>query len=43
MLYINDCMAMSTRMYDHKGGYGGIYTVGGTVSVSGYQIKVKSI
>lgn len=43
VLYINDCMAMSTRMYDHKGGYGGIYTVGGTASVSGYQIKVKSI
>ena len=41
VLYVNDRMAMSTRMYDHKGGLAGIYTVGGTAAVSGCQIKVK--
>lgn len=39
--YINDQVAMSTRMYNHKGGYAGIYTVGGTARMSGYRLKVK--
>lgn len=39
VLYINNQVALSTRMYDHKGGKLGIYVVQGKVKVSSLAIK----
>ncbi|MCI5647983.1 MAG: beta-fructofuranosidase [Fusicatenibacter sp.] len=39
VVYINDEIALSTRMYDHKGGYAGIYVVQGTVQLLKYVLK----
>ena len=39
VVYINDEIALSTRMYDHKGGYVGIYVVQGEVNLSCYKEK----
>jgi len=38
-VYINDEIALSTRMYDHKGGYAGIYVVQGEVNLACYKEK----
>ncbi|XCP84480.1 glycoside hydrolase family 32 protein [Roseburia hominis] len=39
VVYINDEIALSTRMYDHKGGYGGVYVVQGSIEMSNFSIK----
>ena len=39
VVYINDEIALSTRMYDHKGGYAGIYVVQGEVNLACYKEK----
>lgn len=41
IVYINDEMALSTRMYDHKGGYAGVYVVQGEVELNNYVVKVR--
>lgn len=39
VVYINDEIALSTRMYDHKDGCAGIYVVQGTVQLEQYLLK----
>lgn len=39
VVYINDEIALSTRMYDHKGGYAGAYVVQGELEMSHYTEK----
>lgn len=39
VLYINGQTALSTRMYDHKGGKLGIYTVQGKVKINSIEIN----
>jgi len=41
VLYLDDKVALSTRMYNHKRGYGGIYVIQGSVKLNNYLIKVK--
>lgn len=41
IVYINDEVALSTRMYDHKGGHAGIYVVQGHVEMSNYVVKTR--
>ena len=41
IVYINDEIALSTRMYDHKGGYAGVYVVQGEVELNNYVVKVR--
>ncbi len=41
IVYINDEVALSTRMYDHKGGYAGIYVIQGNVKMSNYVVKTR--
>ena len=41
IVYINDEVVMSTRMYDHKDGYAGVYVVQGCVKISNFKLKVK--
>jgi len=41
VLYLDDKVALSTRMYNHKGGYGGIYMIQGSVKLNKYLIKVR--
>ena len=38
MIYVNDKVALSTRIYNHKGKYAGIYLVQG--DVTGLNMKV---
>lgn len=42
VVYINDEVALSARMYDHKGGYAGIYVVQGEVKLSNYVVKTRN-
>lgn len=39
VVYVNDQVAMSTRMYDHKDGMAGLYIVQGKAKLLSYQIK----
>ncbi len=39
VVYVNDTTALSTRMYDHKDGYAGIYVVQGNVEIQNYTEK----
>lgn len=39
VVYLNDTVALSTRMYDHKGGYAGIYVLQGSVEANNYIKK----
>lgn len=39
VVYINDEVVLSTRMYDHKGGYAGVYAVQGEVKLSNYVVR----
>lgn len=39
IVYINDEIVLSTRMYDHKGGYAGIYVVQGEVEMCGFTVR----
>ena len=39
VVYINDEIVLSTRMYNHKGGYAGIYVVQGKVKLIHYKEK----
>lgn len=41
LVYINDEVVLSTRMYDHKGGYAGAYVVQGDVTMSNYELKMR--
>lgn len=41
VLYINDEVALSTRMYDHKDGYAGIYVVQGEIKLIQYKERRK--
>lgn len=41
IVYINDQVVLSTRMYDHKGGYAGVYVIQGKVEMNHYSLKVK--
>lgn len=40
-MYINDEIVLSTRMYDHKGGYAGVYVVQGEVELNNFVIKTR--
>ena len=42
IVYINDEIALSTRMYDHKGGYAGVYVVQGEVELNNFVIKTRT-
>ena len=39
VVYINDEIVLSTRMYNHKDGYAGIYVVQGNVKLIQYKEK----
>mgnify|MGYP000411682764 CR=1 FL=1 len=39
VVYINDEIVLSTRMYNHKDGYAGIYVVQGDVKLIQYKEK----
>lgn len=39
MVYLNDSIVMSTRIYEHKKGFSGIYVVGGSLDIKSYCIK----
>lgn len=39
VVYINDEVALSTRMYDHKGGKAGLYLVQGSAKLKKFKIK----
>lgn len=41
-MYINDEIVLSTRMYNHKDGYAGIYVVQGDVKLIQYKEKGAS-
>lgn len=41
IVYINDEIVLSTRMYDHKGGYAGVYVVQGEVELNNFVIKTR--
>ncbi len=41
VVYINNEVAMSTRMYDHKGEYAGVYLIQGKAAVKNLVIKTK--
>ena len=41
LVYINDQIVLSNRMYDHKGGFAGIYVVQGEVELSNYVVKTR--
>lgn len=41
VVYINDEIALSSRMYNHRGGYAGGFVVGGTVSIHNCHIKIR--
>lgn len=41
VVYINDEIALSFRMYNHRGGYAGGFAVGGTVRVGNCHIKIR--
>lgn len=41
VVYINNEVALSTRMYDHKGGYAGLYLVQGSAVMKNVTIKTK--
>ena len=40
VVYVNDQVALSTRMYDHKGNKAGIYVVQGTIKLKEFRIAV---
>lgn len=42
VVYINDEVALSTRMYDHKGNYAGLYLVQGKATINNLVIKTKA-
>ena len=37
VVYVNDKVVLSTRMYDHKGGYAGVYVLQGNVELKNYK------
>lgn len=37
-LYVDDAVALSTRLYDHSGGMAGVYVVGGSAMVEAIQL-----
>jgi len=39
VLYVNDEIALSTRMYNHRGGYIGIYVIQGQLGLEQYQLE----
>lgn len=39
--YLNDEVALSMRMYDHKGGYAGLYLVQGAAQIKNYVVKTR--
>lgn len=41
VVYINSEVALSCRMYDHTGGFFGLFAVEGSVSFSGVSVKVN--
>ncbi len=41
IVYINDQIVLSTRMYDHKGGHAGVYVVQGEIELSNYVVKTR--
>lgn len=43
VVYINDEVALSTRMYDHKGGKSGVYVIQGQVELLNCTIKTKGL
>lgn len=43
VVYINDEIVLSTRMYNHKDGYAGIYVVQGDVKLIQYKEKKERV
>lgn len=41
IVYINDRIVLSTRMYDHKAGFAGVYVVQGKVELRNFTVKVR--
>lgn len=41
VVYINDEVVLSARMYDHKGGYAGLYVVQGEAELCNYAVKTR--